>query len=304
MAGAVLFCALWAPGWGCDELGLVGDRPGGVRGDLRTLGVVTLHSQAAVDPQAPGGLGGSGERFVVEARFVRYPPSLEAEVREVLGLAELDGLPPADLCSTRTRSATPGLDSAPRGTEIELLDVGRILVRGGGAEHPLAVRTFPDLLDMMSGVTYGGVSTLPYIPGRRYDIRGESDRSPWVSVDAPPEWDDLRVNGSSVREGLFGAFDAEPELELEWIPWTDRPSDLVVSLTWTGGDGARRGLICHPADDGSFRLPASAVDLLPPAPELADMTLRVERVVRVSFPLDRFDEAEALFRVSLAIPVR
>ncbi|NMC68805.1 MAG: hypothetical protein GYA57_01915 [Myxococcales bacterium] len=288
---------------GCNELGLSG-RTDGARADLRTLGVVAFHAAESVDPQAPGGAAGPGPRFVVEARFVRYPQSLESEVREVLGLADLDGLPPADGCATRTRYPGPAEDPASRGAEIELLDVGRILVRGGGAEHALPVRTFPDLLDVMSGVTYGGVSPLPYIAGRRYDVRGESDRSPWVSVDAPPAWEDLRVNGLTAREGLFGTFDAEPRLDLEWIPWTDRPSDLVLSLSWIDAGGARRSLVCHPVDDGAFRLPVEALDLLPAAPELADLTLRVERVVRVSFPLDRLDEAEALFRVSFTTPVR
>ena len=299
-----MFGTLLALAAGCDDFGFAGGRTADVRGDLRTLGVVTFQAVGTVDPQAPGDSAGSGERFVVEARFVRYPQPLESEIREVLGLADLDGLPPADTCTERTRPGGPALGPAARGDEIELLDVGRILARGGGAEHSLPVRTFPDLLDVMSGVTYGGVSALPYIPGRRYDVRGESDRSPWVSVDAPPAWEDLRVNGLAAREGLFGTFDAEPQLELNWIPWTDRPNDVVLNLSWTAADGARHGLVCHPTDDGAFRLPADAVALLPPAPELADLRLRVERVVRVSFPLDRLDEAEALFRVSLTTPVR
>ncbi|MBN1771697.1 MAG: hypothetical protein JXB32_10575 [Deltaproteobacteria bacterium] len=303
-AGFALFGTLLVLTAGCDELGLAGERTDAHRGDLRTLGVVTFQSVGMVDLQAPGDVSGSGERFVVEARFVRYPQPLESEVREVLGLAELDGLPPADTCAVRARPAGPVLEPAARGAEIELLDVGRILARGGGTEHALPVRTFPDLLDVMSGVTYGGVSALPYIPGRRYDVRGESDRSPWVSVDAPPAWEDLRINGLAVGEGLFGTFDTEPQLEANWIPWTDRPSDVVLSLSWTGADGSRRALVCHPADDGVFQLPADAVAQLPAAPELADLTLRLERVVRVSFPLDRLDEAEAVFRVSLTTPVR
>jgi hypothetical protein len=303
-AGVVLFGTLLVLTAGCEDFGFAGGRTADTRGDLRTLGVVNFQAAGTVDPQAPGDNAGSGERFVVEARFVRYPQPLESEVREVLGLADLDGLPPADTCTARVRAAGPGLEPAARGDEIELLDVGRILARGGGVEQALAVRTFPDLLDVMSGVTYGGVSALPYIPGRRYDVRGESDRSPWVSVDAPPAWEDLRVNGLAVRDGLFGTLDAEPQLELQWIPWADRPSDVVLGLSWTAADGARTGLICHPTDDGAFRLPADAVAQLPPAPELADLSLRIERVVRISFPLDRLDEAEAVFRVSVTTPVR
>lgn len=303
-AGLVLFATLSGLAAGCDDFSLAGGRTGDTRSDLRTLGVVTFQAAGTVDPQAPGDGAGPAERFVVEARFVRFPQSLESEVREVLGLADLDALPPTDTCAERLRPGATALEPAVRGAEIELLDVGRILARGGGAEHPLAVRTFPDLLDVMSGVTYGGASGLPYIPGRRYDVRGESDRTPWVSVNAPPAWDDLRVNGLAVRDGLFGTFDAEPQLALQWIPWSDRPSDVVLHLTWTGGDGARRGLVCHPADDGEFLLPADAAAQLPPAPELADVSLRAERVIRVSFPLDRLDEAEAVFRVSLTAPVR
>jgi len=302
-AAATLLGILTLLPTGCDELGLSG-RTDGARADLRTLGVVVFQATESVDPQAPGGAAGSGQRFLVEARFVRYPQPLESEVREVLGLADLDGLPPADGCATRTRSTGPATDPASRGAEIELLDVGPILVRGGGAEYALPVRTFPDLLDVMSGVTYGGVSPLPCIPGRRYDVRGGSDHSPWVSVDAPPAWEDLRVNGLAAREGLFGTFDVEPRIDLEWIPWTDRLSDLVLNLSWIDADGSRRSLVCHPLDDGAFRLPVEALDLLPAAPELADLTLRMERVVRVSFPLDRLDEAEAVFRVSLTTPIR
>jgi hypothetical protein len=303
-AEIALLAALLGVLAGCEDFGLAGSRAADTRGDLRTLGVVTFQAVGTVDPQAPGSLVGSGERFVVEARFVRYPQPLESEVREVLGLADLDGLPSADSCAVRVRPPGPAFETAARGAEIELLDVGRILARGGDAEQPLAVRTFPDLLDVMSGVTYGGVSALPYIPGRRYDVRGETDRSPWVSVNAPPAWEDLRVNGLAAREGLFGTFDAEPQLELNWIPWTDRPSDVVLSLSWTAADGARRTLVCHPTDDGAFQLPEDAVAQLPPAPELADLSLRLERVVRVSFPLDRLDEAEAVFRVSLTTPVQ
>jgi hypothetical protein len=289
---------------GCDDLGLFSGRQEAGE-DYRTLGVVTFHAASTIDPQ--GQAARSAERFNVEARFVRYDPPFESEVREVLGLADLDALPPLDECSAavRVRAASATIDpAAPATAGVELLDVGRILARGGGAEENLAVRTFPDLLDVMSGVTYGGTSDLPYRPGRRYDVRGESDRTPWFSVNAPPAWDDLRVDGMSVGVGLVGSFDPEPRLDLRWIPWTDRGSDVVLRLFWTGTDGSPRSLVCHPADDGAFDLPARALAQLPVAPDLADLTLRIERVVRVSFPLDRLDEAEAVFRVSLTTPVR
>jgi hypothetical protein len=297
-----------ATGAGCDEFGLFSSRADATE-DMRTLGVVSFHAASTLDPQGVlGGAAGAAERFTVEARFVQFDAPFEAEVREMLGLAELDVLPPVDECTYAALVATPAatldpdVPAAPGG--VELLDVGRILVRGAGTEQSLAVRTFPDLLDVMSGVTYGGGSALPYGPGRRYEVRGEADRTPWVAVYAPPGWDDLRVDGMSVRDGLVGAFDPEPRVELRWIPWTDRGSDVMVTLFWSGASGAPEGIICHPADDGTFDLPARALALLPAAPDLADLTLRVDRIVRVSFPLDRLDETEAVFRVSLTTPVR
>jgi hypothetical protein len=164
--GAVLLL-----GAGCDDLGFFGERPD-VSEEFRSLGVVTFHSASTIDPQ--GAAAGSSGRFNVEARFVRFDPPFESEVREVLGLADLDALPPTDACSAALRvpAAAPPLDPATATAGVELLDVGRILVRGGGAEENLSVRTFPDLLDVMSGVTYGGTSALPFAPGRRYDVRG------------------------------------------------------------------------------------------------------------------------------------
>ena len=287
---------------GCDDLGLFSPRTD-VGSDSRTLGVVAFQALSTADSQ---GLAPALDRLTIEARFVRYDPPFEVEVREVLGLADLDGLPTVDGCATALRvpaASTVG-PTAPPTADVEFLDVGRILARGAGFEEPLAVRTFPDLLDVMSGVTYGGTSALPFRPGSRYDVRGETDRSPWFSVGAPPGWDDLRVGGAAVRDGLFGIFDPEPRLDLQWIPWTDHASDVIVALFWTGVDGSPRGLVCHPADDGEFVLPTEALIQLPPVPDLAGLTLRVERVTRLSFPLDGVDEAEAVFRVSLTTPIR
>jgi len=302
-----LLGALLAVAAGCDDLGLFAGRTE-TGEDTRTLGVITLHAASTLDPQGTlGPASGSAERFTVEARFVRFDLPFESEVREVLGLADLDALPPNDECVATLRPAAPAPSfepAAPAGSGVELLDVGRILVRGAGAEQTLAVRTFPDLLDVMSGVTYGGASDIPYQPGRRYDVRGDSDRTPWVSVNAPPGWDDLRVNGTAVRDGLVGTFDPQPQLDVRWIPWSDRSSDVVAVLFWTGPGGSPQSIVCHPADDGVFALPETTLAQLPVAPDLAGLTLRMERVVRVSFPLDRLDEAEAVFRVSLTTPVR
>jgi hypothetical protein len=288
---------------GCDEFGLFSSKAE-VGAELRTLGVVAFQSAVTVDPDGAAPQG--AERLSVEARFVRYDPPFEAEVRELLGLADLDALPAPDGCSEalRVRPVAAVTSSTPTPAGVEFLDVGTVLARGAGAEERLAMRTFPDLLDVISGVTYGGASILPFRPGSRYDVRGEADRSPWVSIGAPPGWADLRVGGAAVRDGLIGTFQPEPRLDLNWIPWADQVSDVVLSLFWTGTDGSPRGVVCHPADDGAFELPAQTLAELPPAPDVAGLTLRIERVTRVSFPMDSVEEAEAVFRVSLTTPVR
>jgi hypothetical protein len=296
-------------GPGCDDLGLFGLRPDASE-DVASLGIVTFHAMSVIDPRVGPDEPGIdvSQRFSIEARFVRYDEALEPEVREVLGLADLDALPALDACAPdRSAVDAGGVAIGPPaagGAGIELLNVGPIVVRGAAREQPLAVHTFPDLLDVMSGVIYGGASTLPFQPGRRYDVRGESDRTPWVAVSAPPGWEDLRVNGTPAREGLVGAFDADRQLELRWIPWPDRSSDVVVVLTWAGAEGASRNLVCHPADDGAFGVLPEVADFIPSASEAPDLLLRVERVVRVSFPMDRVDEAEAVFRVSTTTSLR
>ncbi|MBI5498893.1 MAG: hypothetical protein HY907_01510 [Deltaproteobacteria bacterium] len=302
-AGVMVVGGLWIVAAGCDDFAAFAGRAE-VGSESRTLGAVVFQTATTADPQ---GISPAGERLAIEARFVRYDPPYEAEVREVLGLADLDALPPADDCTAALRvpAAAPAIDPAATTTAgVEFLDVGRILARGGGSEELLAVRTFPDLLDVMSGVTYGGTSGLAYRPGSRYDVRGEADRSPWFSIGAPPSWADLRVGGDEVRDGLVGMFDPEPRLDLRWIPWPDHASDIVVSLVWTGVDGEPRGIVCHPADDGEFDFPTAALIQLPPAPDLAGLTLRIERIAGLSFPLDGIDEAEAVFRVSLTTPIR
>ncbi|MBI5486693.1 MAG: hypothetical protein HY905_05130 [Deltaproteobacteria bacterium] len=302
-AGLTVVGAIWVAVMGCDDFAAFAGRAE-VGSESRTLGAVVFQTATTVDPQ---GASTTSERLAIEARFVRYDPPYEAEVREVLGLADLDALPTSDGCTAALRvpAAAPAIDPAAATTaDVEFLDVGRILARGAGSEELLAIRTFPDLLDVMSGVTYGGTSDLSYRPGSRYVVKGESDRSPWFSIGAPPSWDDLRIGGDEVGDGPVGTFDPEPRLDLRWIPWPDHTSDVVVSLVWTGVDGAPRGIVCHPADDGEFDLPAEVLVQLPPAPDLAGLTLRIERIAGLSFPLDGIDEAEAVFRVSLTTPIR
>lgn len=286
----------------CDEAAaLFGHRD--VGDGTRTLGVVVFSRSTAVDPRAAGG---AADRFVVEAWFARYRASLEAETRAILGLGALESLPETGACAL---PATVRADGASRagassgGPAAELLDVGRIRVGTGDREHFLSVRTFPDLLGLVGGVTYGGVSALPYRPGRRYVVRGESDRAPWVSAVAPPDWSGLRLNGQAVADGLAGALDGGG-FALRWPAPAERSSEVVVTLTWTGASGGIDGVICRAADVGEFDLPAEVAARLPAAPEVAGLTLRVERLSRVSFGMDRVDEALAVFRVSVTAPVR
>jgi hypothetical protein len=286
---------------GCDE-GLFGT---GTRVDSapaqRTLGVLSFHASTVVGGASERGRG--LDRFAVEARFVRYDSPFELEVRGLLGLADLDVLPPADRCVAGADRGSPVQAVASAGRGIDLLDVGRVLLETPGAREELAVRTFPDLLDVMSGVTYGGLVPFAYRPGQTYTVRGSADRTAWVAVEGPPGWNDLRVNGMDATAGAAAVLDDSRYLELRWTPWRLQTSDVVLTLLWSDAGGLPRSIVCHLADDGAFVLPPDAAILLPAAPDLSDLTLRIDRAVRVSFPLDRVDEAEAVFRVSLVVPI-
>ena len=299
---AIAACILFASA-GCDEsISLFSHRDAAE--NTRSLGVVSLSRSVAIET----GVAAEVERFAIDARFVRFDAAYEADTRAILGLSDLENLPDLDACGPLgANRRAPEADAGtlpPGGAGVELLDVGRIRVGGAERSQYLAVRTFPDLLDVVSGVTYGGVADVPYRAGAAYEVRGDRDRTPWVTVVAPPDWTDLRANGLAVADGLAGALDAGRALELRWTPWTERSSDVVAAFTWTGPDGAPQGFVCHPADDGAFDLPADAAGRLPAAPDLAGLTMRVERFSRVSFQMDRVDEAEAIFRVAVTVPVR
>jgi hypothetical protein len=237
-------------------------------------------------------VGGDGAaQTSVSAKFMRLSAPVDPELAERVVGTKLD-LPAPGTCrlstpaTVRTRGA--------RGS-IELMNVGDLSVRGGTARMPLAVRAFPDVGDLVSGMFYTSEDTASDLPaGATYTLEGTGaglvDRFA-VEVEAPASLEDVRINGGALVDGLI--VDEGSPVSVRWRAsegLRTRTSGDVVLVDVSTDSGA--SVRCAFQDDGHGVLPAWVVGS---GAAVGSATLTVHRLRQRAFASPGVDTGEVRF---------
>jgi hypothetical protein len=268
----IVICAVVGVGCSAPVVDDVADASGAM-----TEGVVVVERMVGGDGAA---------QTSVSAKFMRLSAPVDPELAERVVGTKLD-LPAPGTCrpstpaSVRTRGA--------RGS-IELMNVGDLSVRGGTARMPLAVRAFPDVGDLVSGMFYTSEDTASDLPaGAMYTLEGTGaglvDRFS-VEVEAPASLEDVRINGGALADGLI--VDEGSPLSVRWRgPEGLRTGGDVVLVDVSADSGA--SVRCAFQDDGHGVLPAWVVG------NVGSATLTVHRLRQRAFASPGVDTGEVRF---------
>ncbi|MSP63881.1 MAG: hypothetical protein EXR72_26750 [Myxococcales bacterium] len=196
---------------------------------------------------------GSAPRFAAEGHFVRHRGGDSARVATVLGVAD-EGALALDTC--RLVDGAEEIDRALAGQSpeaVELLDAGRLAIKGPFDATLLQPRHYPELTPYIAGVVYGLGDTAPLQlePGALYEVTGDGGEEvgPFeAQAPAPRAFPTLSI--LPFRRG--------DDLDLRWIEAGEVSDPMVIAVSWIGKSGARE-VRCRVRDDGSFRV---ARDLL------------------------------------------
>jgi len=247
----------------------------------------------------------------VSAKFMRLSSPLDPDLSERVVGSKLD-LPAAGSCRPIASGTVSGtvdgsLDKSrarsSHGT-IELIDVGDVSLRAGTAAMPLAVRAFPDVGDLVSGMFYTSQDATSDLPaGATYTLEGTGaglvDRFA-IDAQAPSALDDVRIGEAALSDGV--ALDEGAPVTVRWrgpessLVSAPGPGDLVlVDVTASSGAAIR----CSFRDEGKAVIPgwilrAGTLGALP-----ATATLAVHRVRERAFTSPGIDVGEVRFDLSV-----
>ena len=212
-------------------------------------------------------------RFDAEGHFVRYHAADSSRVATVLGLSDDESMP---LDSCRLVDGAQEIDRALAASNdvVELLDAGRLLVKGPLDATMLQPRHYPELTPYVTGVVYGleEAPSLALEPGALYEVAGEGGEEvgPFVArVGAPRAFPSLE----------FAPIHRGGDLDLRWSDAGDAADALLVTVAWSSRSGARE-VRCRVRDNGAFRV--SHEFLAIPAPPLFSAEVTVTRVRRAA----------------------
>ncbi len=191
--------------------------------------------------------GEAAPRFEAVGHFVRYRATDSARVAVVLGLSDDEAIPVGtcrlvDAAEEVARAVTSSPDV------VQLLDAGRLLVKGPTDATMLPPRHYPDLTPYVTGVVYGlgDVGAIALDPGGFYQVAGEGgdEVGPFTAqITAPREFPSLTV--APLKRG--------GDLELRWSEAADATEPLLVTVAWSSRGGARE-VRCRVRDTGAFRV--------------------------------------------------
>lgn len=186
-------------------------------------------------------------RFDAEGHFVRYHSGDSRRVATVLGLSDEESIP---LDSCRLVDGAQEIDSALAASNdvLELLDAGRLLIKGPVDATMMQPRHYPELTPYVTGVVYGleEAPSLALEPGALYEVAGEGGEEvgPFAArVGAPRAFPSLEV--LPMRRG--------GDLDLRWSEAGDASDPLVLTVAWSSRAGAHE-VRCRVRDDGAFRV--------------------------------------------------
>jgi hypothetical protein len=239
--------------------------------------------------------GGEALRFDAQAHFVRARDFDPSAVPTLLGFPDFDGVA---LDSCRVSDGTAVLDDAladgmqRQTAEVALLDAGHLELHGADTHSPLVAHHYPELVPFVSGVVYGvdEGEGLPLTLGQSYTVFGDGGEEvgPFqASASAPQSFPELQ--SPVLRRGA--------PLELRWSSEGGGADPLLIEVKWSSRSGGR-AVRCRLVDDGQFTIGRESFETLPPAGQLANMTVLAMRVGRGPF------EAPGVGRGELAIELR
>jgi hypothetical protein len=249
----------------------------------------------------------------VSAKFMRLSSPVDPDLAERLVGVKLD-LPPPGACRAASSATVEGKarGRSALGT-IELIDVGDVTLRAGPvgghppapeAKIPLAVRAFPDVGDLVSGMFYTSRDAASDLPaGAAYTIEGTgSTQVDHFSIDteAPHALEDVRIGDVPLLDA------SDPQILDEGAPLTIRwlragqlggpPGDLVM-VEVTGQSGA--SVRCSFQDEGQGVLPPWILQSPTLGPLPATATISVHRVRGRAFSAPGIDTGEVRFDLSV-----
>jgi hypothetical protein len=244
----------------------------------------------------------------VSAKFMRLSVASDAEMAERIVGSRLD-LPRLGTCM-RLPSGGAGekATSLASLSPIELVDVGDVTMRvksatpiaGPAPSVPLALRAFPDVGDLVSGVFYTSPDAASDLPaGEAYvvDWSGSSaiDRFS-IEADAPATPEDVRVGGVSLTEGI--TLEDGVSAPVRWRSGDPAKGDLVF-IDVSGPSGA--AVRCSFNDAGEALVPGALLRSSPLGGHGATATLAFHRVRRRGFApgLAGLDAGEIRFDLSV-----
>lgn len=244
----------------------------------------------------------------ISAKFMRLSVASDAEMAERVVGSRLD-LPRLGTC-TRLAAGGAGEKAASLASlgPIELVDVGDVTMRvkspaplsGPAPSVPLALRAFPDVGDIVSGVFYTSPDAARDLPaGEAYvvDASGSSviDRFS-IEAPAPAAPEDVRVGGVLLTEGIT-LEDGAPA-QVRWRSGDVARGDLIF-LDVSGASGAT--VRCAFSDAGEATVPGALLRSSPLGGTGATATLAFHRVRRRDFApgLAGLDAGEVRFDLSV-----
>lgn len=235
----------------------------------------------------------------VSAKFMRLSAPTDPDLAEQVVGAKLD-LPAIGSCRLQapTEAKVDRRTRSALGT-IELIDVGDVSLRAGSSAMSLAVRAFPDVGELVSGMFYTSPDTTRALPaGTLYTLEGTGsgaiDRFT-IEADAPPAPEQVRVAGTPLTESI--SLDPDAPATVEWTAGVATPrKDLVlVDLSVPSGAAIR----CAFNDEGSATLPSWVLKSKELGPLPATATLAVHRIRQRSFTGPGLDTGEMRFDLSV-----
>ncbi len=237
----------------------------------------------------------AGTRFDAQGHFVRYRTAEREPVAALLGLPQqIDRTQPIDTCRWVDGAGTieRALQTISR---VELLDAGRLVVKGPEEATLLHPWHYPELTPFVTGVVYGVEEgrALALGGGARYEVvsEGGEEITPFVAQATAPQ---------AFPSLIVAPYRVGSDLELSWsAPRQEETEPLQLTLTWSAR-GARE-VRCRVRDRGAFHIPAALVPtgMEPTRGANAEMTaIRVRRA-----PLAGSGELEIGLREVLPLPL-
>jgi hypothetical protein len=224
-----------------------------------------------VERNAPADGAGDGARAHASMWFLRSADeqSLEAAKRLVTDVLELPRV--GECAALGSRRVEPPASSA---TPVELAFAGDVFVEAAGSRVQLAMRAFPDVANLVSGVVYTapGQSDLALSPSGRLLVgsSGSDGLAPMeAQVEAPASPAGVEVDGAPLGSTSLEARRGRP-LMLRWQPGTARDLVYVDVDPVPGSPGDR--VRCAMADTGAGVVSAMAI------PETPALSMAVHRV--------------------------